>query len=151
MTPAMRNTLILALAFLIGACTRVGHILQKEPIRTLNFTGSHKVVAQCIQARLGGKEIADDPRNRVSRLAADDRYVIYSSAKGQSAEGLTHWAITVGKYNENEGFAEWRIVTPPATGRGPTSMPVETPLSDEAVKNYWGTVEDCARRAGKTP
>lgn len=113
--------------------------MQKEPARTMNFTGSHKAVAQCVQRRLGGKVQED-------RLG-DERYVIYDSAKGMSSEGLTHWAITIGKYSPDEGFAEWRYVATPPTSRGAMATPIETPLSQTAVNTYWGAVEDCVRLA----
>ena len=66
----MRNTAMVIAGLLIGACTRVGHIQRTEPIRTLNFDGSHNAVALCVQQRLGGKVLEE---------FAGERYVIYDS------------------------------------------------------------------------
>jgi|SRR5688572_17176957 hypothetical protein len=132
------NTAILVLVALLAACTRVGHIQQTEPIRTLKFTGSHKAVAQCIQQRLGAR-VQDD--------SFGEKYVLYDSAKNRQAEGLTHYSITVGRSGPDQGFAEWRIVGPT---RGPDRMgggPARQGLSDAVVQEFWKPVEDCAARA----
>src|SRR6185503_17258756 len=50
-TSAMRVAGILVLAYLIGACTRVGHIQRNEPVRVMTFAGSPQAVAQCVQLR----------------------------------------------------------------------------------------------------
>lgn len=135
MTRAVRNAAIIALAFLIGACVRLGHIQQTKPIRTLQFTGSHKAVAQCIQQRLSGK-VQDD--------SFGERYVIYDSAKGNEREGLTHYAITVGRTGADRGFAEWRIMRP-ARQAGPGTQ--ARPLTKSMVEQYWRPVQDCAAQA----
>lgn len=138
MTQALRNAAIVLLAFAAGACVQVGHIQQTKPVRTLKFTGSHKFVAQCVAQRLGGK-VHDD--------SFGERYVIYNAVKGKQTEGLTHYAITVGRTSANEGFAEWRIMRP-ARGPGPASArPEVPPLSSAAVEEYWTPVRDCAAQA----
>lgn len=134
---AARGAVVL-LGLFVVACTRVGHIQQTEPIRTLNFSGSHKAVAQCIQRRLGSK-VHDD--------SFGERYVLYDSTKGRQAEGLTHYSITVAKVGPDAGLAEWRIVTP-ARGPGPTQWPPRTPeLSRALLDEFWKPVEECAAQA----
>jgi hypothetical protein len=133
----MRNAAIIALVFLLGACVRVGDIQRTSPIRTMQFTGSHKSVAQCIHQRLGGR-VQDD--------SFGEKYVIYDSVKGQQQEGLTHYAITVGKIGPDKGFAEWRIMRPPRSGPA-SARPSIPPLTDAMVRAYWNPVEDCAARA----
>ena len=96
----------MALAFLAGACVRVGHIQQTQPVRTLQFTGSAAYVAKCVQARLGGK-VQD---------SFGDKIVIYNSAKASSRDGLTHYAFTISQLAKDYGSVEWRIMTPPADG-----------------------------------
>jgi hypothetical protein len=136
MTRAIRNAAIIALAFLAGACVKVGHIQQTVPIRTMYFTGSHKTVAQCIHQRLGG---------RVQDEAFGEKHVIYDSAKGRQAEGLTHYAITVGRSGPDQGFAEMRIMRP-ARGSGPATVPTPR-LTDAVVREYWTPVQECAAQA----
>jgi hypothetical protein len=132
------NTAILILVALLAACTKVGHIQRTEPVRTLNFTGSHKAVAQCIQQRLGAR-VQDD--------SFGEKYVLYDSAKNRQADGLTHYSITVGKVGADQGFAEWRIVAP-GRGPGPSQWPrQDNALSDAVVQDIWKPVEDCAARA----
>jgi len=148
MRPMIRNTAMMAALVLLGACVSVGRIQQTEPVRTTKFTGSHKVVAQCIQQRIGGK-VQDD--------SFGEKYVIYNSVKGQEAQGLTHYAITVARTGANQGIAEWRIVYPAsisgpemtqhrAADPGGLQAPPGT-LTDAAVQRYWGPVEDCVAGA----
>lgn len=136
MTQAIRNAAIIPLVFLVGACVRVGHIQQTVPIRTMYFTGSHKAVAQCIHQRLGGR-MQDD--------GFGEKYVIYDSAKGRQTEGLTHYAITVGRSGPDQGFAEMRVMRP-ARGPGPATVPPPI-LTDAVVREYWTPVQECATRA----
>jgi len=148
MRPMIRNAAMMAALVLLGACVSVGRIQQTEPVRTTKFTGSHKVVAQCIQQRIGGK-VQDD--------SFGEKYVIYNSVKGQEAQGLTHYAITVARIGANQGIAEWRI-TRPGQASGP-EMPGDRAsdpggfrapsgtLADAAVRFYWGAVEDCVAGA----
>jgi hypothetical protein len=135
MTRALRATTIAALALLAASCVRLGHIQQTEPIRTLQFTGDHKAVAQCVQQRLGGK---------VQEESLAERYVIYDSAKTHETEGLTHYAVTVGKSGPDKGFAEWRIMRP-ARQAGPGAP--GRPLSRAMIEQYWGPVQQCAKQA----
>jgi hypothetical protein len=140
----MKKTLfcagILVLAYLIGACTRVGHIQRTEPVRMMTFPASHTAVAQCVQQRLGAK----------LHNESFDRLVIYNSMKGRQAEGLTHYSITIGKAGEKGGFAEWRVVTP-ATSHAPGPAPLpKVELSDAVVQEIWKPVQDCAAQM-KTP
>jgi hypothetical protein len=137
MTRTIRYLAIIPLAFMAGACVQVGHIQQTKPVRTLEFTGSHKSVAQCIQRRVGGK-VQDD--------SFGERYVIYDSAKRNQAEGLTHYAITVGRIGADKGFAEWRIMRPPSDGPPSARRPIPK-LSDTMLEQYWKPVQDCAAQA----
>jgi hypothetical protein len=137
MTTAIRYAAILALAFVAGACVRVGHIQQTQPVRTLQFTGSAAYVAKCVHTRLGGK---------IQDASFGDRIVIYNSAKGQSREGLTHYSITIDQLAKDYGLAEWRIMTPPSDGT-PASNRGSPQLSESAVRQYWGPVEECAAQA----
>lgn len=136
MTQAIRGAAMITLALLAGACVQVGQIQQTNPIRTTSFTGSHKAVAQCVQQRLGG---------RVQDEGFGEKYVIYDSAKSRQSEGLTHWAVTVGRSAPERGFAELRVMRP-QRGRGPATVP-PPPLSGEVVREYWGPVQECAARA----
>ena len=141
-TSVMRVLGIVALAYLIGACTRVGHIQRVEPVQMLTFPGSHSAVAQCVQQRLNAKMSAE----------STDRFVVYNSAKGMQAEGITHYSITIGKAGEKGGFAEWRVLDSNAnTGNamqrsaGPTPAPdTKVRPSDAAVQRIWKPVQDCA-------
>src|SRR4029450_2973226 len=99
-TRAGRYAAILLIAACIGACTRVGHIQRTEPVQMMTFAGSYAAVAQCAQERLNAKMTAESV----------DRFVLYKSAKGMQAEGLTHYSITIGKAGEKGGFAEWRVL-----------------------------------------
>lgn len=135
MTQAMRNTTIVVLALLAGSCVTLAHIQQTQPIRTLQFTGDHKAVAQCVHRRLGGK-VQDD--------SFGERYVIYDSAKANEMQGLTHSAVTVGRTSPDKGFAEWRIMRP-ARQAGPGTS--ARPLTNAMVQQYWRPVQDCAAQA----
>jgi hypothetical protein len=128
---------IILLALLVGACVRLGHIQQTQPVRTMSFTGSHKTVAQCIQLRLGGK---------VHEESFGERYVIYNAVKGMQFEGLTHYAITVRNSGADQGSAEFRIMATPSHGTGTGRTPPPK-LSESAVQQYWSPVQDCAARA----
>ena len=135
----MRNAVaIIPLALLLGACVTVAQIQETKPIRTLQFTGSHKAVAQCIQQRLSGK-VQDD--------SLMERYVVYDSVKGHERDGLTHYAITVGKIGPDKGYAEWRIMRP-ARQAGPGTQ--ARPLSRAMIDQYWKPVQDCAAK-GEAP
>jgi hypothetical protein len=133
MTAIARNTAIVVAGYLIAACTQVGHIQQAEPIRTLNFHGSHKALAMCVQSRLGGK---------VREEFGGTRYIIYDSVKAEAASGLTHYSNTVSSFGDERGFAEWRVIR---TGRepGPAGRP-PPPLTLDALRQYWVPVEQCA-------
>ena len=133
-TSAMRVAGILVLAYLIGACTRVGHIQRNEPVRVMTFAGSPQAVAQCVQLRLGGKLQTDSA----------DRFVVYDSVKGRQAEGITHYAVTLGKAPEKGSFAELRVVRP-AAAPGP-GVPGRVPSARDAINEYWQTVRDCAAK-----
>jgi hypothetical protein len=131
----MRNApAIICLALLLGACVTVAQIQETKPIRALQFAGSHKAVAQCIQQRLGGK-VQDD--------SLMERYVIYNSVKGHERDGLTHYAITVGRIGPDKGYAEWRIMRP-ARQAGPGTF--ARPLTNAMVEQYWKPVQDCAAK-----
>lgn len=144
LTQAARGTVAIALGFLVGACVRVGHIQQTEPIRTLNFTGSHKAVAQCLQQRLGGQVLEE------SFL---DRYVIYDSVKGeQHIYGITHYSVTVTRISANEGVVTWRAVRPPeAAPGGPRREPSSGDPLAAAAQKYWTAVERCVDQAKAKP
>jgi hypothetical protein len=130
----MRNAaVIIPLALLLGACVTVAQIQQTQPIRTLQFTGSHDTVAKCVHQRLGGK----------MQNEFGERYVIYDSAKAHEREGLTHYAVTVGRVSADKGFAEWRIMRP-ARQAGPGTQ--GRPLSRAMVDQYWQPVQDCAAK-----
>ena len=131
----MRNAAaIIPLTLLLGACVTVSQIQETKPVRALQFTGSHKAVAQCIQQRLGGK-VQDD--------SLMERYVVYNSVKGNEREGLTHYAITIGRAGPDKGYAEWRIMRP-ARQAGPGTL--ARPLTNAMVDQYWKPVQDCAAK-----
>ena len=135
MTQAVRKGAIIVAGLLMAACVQLGDIQRTKPVRTLQFTGSHKAVAQCIHQRVGGK-VQDD--------SFGERYVLYDSAKGHEREGLTHYAITVGRTGPDNGFAEWRIMTPPRQAGPGTSA---RSLTNAMVQQYWTPVQECAARA----
>jgi hypothetical protein len=136
-TSAMRVAGILVLAYLIGACTRVGHIQRNEPVRMMTFAGSYQAVAQCTQQRLS------------ARLQADgaDRVVVYDSTKSKQAEGFTHYAISFGKASEKESFAEMRVQRSPVSPGPGQPSGGRVPLSRSAVDEFWKAVVDCAAQA----
>jgi hypothetical protein len=125
------------LALLLGACVTLDQIQRTSPIYATSFTGSHKAVAQCVHQRLGGR-LHEDPFER--------KYVIYNAVKASHAEGLTHYAITVGQRSSDLGFAEWRVMTAATSDRNPRRA--ISRLSSTAVQQYWAPVEDCAAKAG---
>lgn len=131
-----KSALILLAALLLGACVSVGEIQQTQPIRSLQFTGSHKAMAQCVQQRLGGKRQEE---------SYGERYVIYDSAKGQEREGLTHWAVTLAANGADKGTAEWRIIRPARQAGMPSRS-----LSRAMIDQYWKPVQDCAGK-GEAP
>ena len=135
-TRAIRCAAILLLALWIGACTNVGHIQREAPVRTMTFAASHQTAAQCLQERLGGK----------LQTESADRLVVYDSVKGRQSEGITHYAITVGKAGEKSGFAELRVVRSPPTP-GPKLPASGVPSARNVIGEYWKTVQDCAARA----
>jgi hypothetical protein len=120
-----RNTGIIVLFFLVGACVTVGDIQRTAPIRTVNFKGSATSVAQCIQQRLFAKV----------RPGGIDRYVVYDSVKNLQGQGLTHYSMTVVTTGPGEGVVEWRIV------RSGDEL-------DPAVeKMFWSPAKACAEQA----
>ncbi|HEV3010526.1 MAG TPA: hypothetical protein VGX52_15975 [Burkholderiales bacterium] len=129
---------IILLAFLGAACVRLGHIQQTQPVRTTKFTGSHTAVAKCIHQRIGG---------RLQDESFGERYVIYDSVKGQTQEGLTHYAITVGRTGADQGFAEWRVMRPARRADPASARQGIPPLTDAVVQQYWNPVRDCAAQA----
>jgi len=135
-----RGNTVVFLACLIGACTRVGHIQQTAPVRSMTFTGSHVAVAQCVHRRLGG---------RIQDEGFGERYVIYDAVKAKQADGLTHFAVTVGRREANRGFAEWRVMRP-TRAPGPNQPPVPR-LSDAALQEYWRPVQECALTSPSPP
>ena len=136
-TRAIRCAAILLLALWIGACTNVGHIQREDPVRTMTFAASHQSAAQCLQHRLGAK----------LQTESADRLVVYDAVKGRHSEGITHYAVTVGKAGEKGGFAELRVVRP-APARGPTLPPgSRVPSARDAINEYWKTVQECAAQA----
>jgi hypothetical protein len=133
MTAIARNTVILVAGCLIAACTQLGHIQQTTPVRTLNFNGSHKALAMCVESRLKGK---------LREEFGGTRYVIYDSVRAQAAQGLTHYSVTVSGYGPERGIAEWRVIrTPREPGPAGRQAP---PLTLEALRQYWVPVEQCA-------
>jgi hypothetical protein len=132
-THAMRAAGIVLLACLIEACTGVGHIQRNEPVRTMKFTGDYKVVAQCVHGRLGG---------RIQTEAAS--FVVYDAVKARQAEGITHYAVTVGPAPGKSGFAELRIMRPVSHPGPPSSQPPATRASAALIDEYWKPVRDCA-------
>jgi hypothetical protein len=148
MTPVVRSTgIALVFVFLAGACVQVGHIQQTTPVRTMNFTGSAKTVAHCIQQRFQGK---------VMQESFTERYVIYNAVKGdQATDGITHYSITVAQTGANQGTAEWRVVVPrddtPMAGKPPSTRRASTlGFPESTVQKYWPPVEACAAQAAKS-
>jgi hypothetical protein len=144
MAQALRGTAFILLGFLAGACVKLGHIQQKEPVRTISFTGSPKAVAQCIQQRLGGK---------VQEESFNNRFVIYDSAKGAEREyGITHYSVTVSQISPNEGVAAFRVATGAADSTysnvPPSGSAAETGgLRDVTAQKYWTPVVRCVEQA----
>lgn len=136
MAQPVRSLGIILPSLLFGACVSLEDIQQRPAIYSTRFTGSHTTVAQCIRHRLGGRMRGD---------SLGEKYVIYNAVKSKSAQGLTHYAITVGKSGPDEGFAEWRIMTPATSGQGP--RPAVSGLTYAALQEYWIPVEECAARA----
>jgi hypothetical protein len=132
MTQAMRSAPIIAGLFLLGACTTLARIQETEPVRTAKFTGSPKIVAQCIQLRLNGK---------VEAPGFGEKFVVYDSVKGERSQGLTHYSITIAETGPNQGVVEWRIVRPGEGGD----------MTDAMVRKYWTPVQDCTTPAKNTP
>jgi hypothetical protein len=136
-TRAIRCAAIFLVALWIGACTNVGHIQRQDPVRTMTFAGSPQAAAKCLQGRLGGKLQTDSA----------GRLVVYDAVKGRQSEGITHYAITMGKAGEKGGFAELRVMRP-APAPGPSLPPgSRVPSAQYAINEYWRTVHQCAAQA----
>ena len=101
-TLVARSAAFAILACLIGACTTVEDIQQTRAVTSLQFESS------------------------------GERYVVYNSVKGQSSEGLSHYAITVGRSGSDSGFAELRVMAPASSGRFGRNR-----LSQSAMQTYW--------------
>ena len=147
---ALRATASIGMVFLLGACVRLGHIQREDPIRTLEFTGSHKAIAGCAQQRVGGK---------VQDQAFGSSYVVYDSVKGaQRNLGITHYSITFADSGNNRGVATLRFVS----ARGEDMMAYRaTPIGggaqrpdgpvDAAFQKYWTPVVNCAAQTKTAP
>lgn len=120
-----RSLGIFALFFLISACVTVGELQREAPIKTVNFKGSVRLVAECIQQRLFAKV----------RLDGFEKYIIYDSVKNMSGKGLTHYSLTVAKTGSNEGVVEWRI------------MKSEEALDPTVERMFWIPAKTCAEEA----
>ena len=129
-----RVAAIVAGAWLIGACTTVNDIQQTRAVTSLQFTGSALGVAECVHRRLGG---------RMQTESSGERYVVFDSVKQQTAEGLSHYAITIGRSGSDSGFAELRVMAPASSGRFGRNR-----LSQGAMQTYWTPVEECAKTKG---
>ena len=143
-TRSMNKVAIITLVFLSGACTRLANIQEQQPVRTLNFTGSYKTMAQCVQHRIGGQ---------VREEGFGSTFVIFDSVKRTQAEdGITHYSITITQSGANVGTAAWRVVLDRTTGQqGTTGKPFagqQAPGTDgfpeQTVAKYWKPVENCA-------
>jgi hypothetical protein len=132
MTRVARIAFFPAAALGIVACTTVDDIQQTRAVTSLQFNGSPVAVAECVQRRLGA---------RLRTESAGERYVVYNSVKGQTAEGLSHYAITVGRSGSDSGYAELRVQAPATSGRFGRNR-----LSPRAMQTYWAPVEECARK-----
>jgi len=131
----LRAAVVCGLAFLASACVVGLEEIQRQPlVRALFFEGSAREVATCVQQRLGAKLVSD---------SVPERFVVYDSVKGMSARGLTHYAITIAAQNNEQGYAEWRIMDPSPPGYA------RTPLSYEATQLIWNPVEACARNPNR--
>ena len=136
-TLAMRCAAMFLLALWIGACTSVGHIQREDPVRTMTFAGSHQAAAKCLQNRLGGK----------LQTESAERLVVYDAVKGRQAEGITHYAVTLGVAGEKGAFAELRVRRP-APAPGPSLPPgSRVPSAQYAINEYWTAVRECATQA----
>jgi hypothetical protein len=136
-TRTIRCAALFLLALWIGACTNVGHIQREDPVRTMTFAGSHQAAAKCLQNRLGGK----------LQTESAERQVVYDAVKGRQSEGITHYAITVGRAGEKGAFAELRVMRP-APVHGINLPPgSRVPSAQYAINEYWRTVHQCAAQA----
>ena len=133
-TLVARAAAITLLGCLIGACTTVADIQQTAAVTSLQFNGSTLAVAECVHRRLGGRMQTEVP---------GERYVVYDSVKAQSSEGLSHYAVTVGRSGSDSGFAELRVMAPASSGRFGRNR-----LSPVAMRTYWTPVEECAKTKG---
>jgi len=125
----LRAAVVCGLAFLASACVGLEEIQRQPLVRALYFEGSAREVATCVQRRLGAKLVSD---------SLPERFFVYDSVKGMSARGLTHYAITIAAQNNEQGYAEWRILDPKPAGYA------RTPLAYEATQLIWHPVEVCA-------
>ena len=149
MALSLRKATVVIGLFVLASCTSVGRIQQTEPVRTTKFTGSNKAVAQCVQQRVGGK---------VQDEGFGEKYIVYDSAKGLEAWGLTHYAFTIARTGPDQGVVEWRVVSP-QRGTDPYSEqlrrssspgavpPPQGTLADAAIRRFWDPAQDCAARA----
>ena len=129
---------VAALPFLVGACVGLEDIQQREPTRTMNFTGSYGAIAECVHRRVGG---------RMQYESLHGAYVIYDSVKAtQYKDGISHYSITIARTDLGQGTASVRIVFTPDTPqlaqeRRRRLNAGEVQISP--VEKYWTPVVDC--------
>lgn len=120
---------------------RVEDIQMREPVRTMNFTGSHREIAYCVQQGL---------RGRLTQEAFNDAYVIYDSVKGtQNYDGISHYSVTIAASGPDRGIASVRVVFIPETPEMALERRRRVNAGDirvSPVEKYWGWVESCVQQ-----
>jgi hypothetical protein len=141
----MRKTALAALPLLAGACAAgVDDIQQRDPVRTMNFTGPHRDVAYCVQGRLNG---------RLRHEAFRDTFVIYDSVKRtQHYDGVSHYSVTVAPAGPDRGTADVRVVFIPDTPELARERRRRAHAGDiriSPVEKYWTTIQDCVTQVNE--
>lgn len=117
----MRIVVVLVLSLFLTSCLRLAHLLQTPPIRTMAFSGSYEKVAQCAQARVGGKTHRDPLQKRIS---------VYDAVNYLEHRGVSHYALVFVQNADGSGLAEFR--------KRPFG-----PIQDSMIARFWTPVVDC--------
>ena len=119
----MRKAIILVL--LLSACTRAATIAEAPVHRSLTFSASQAVVAQCAKTALRARMLTEPAKQRI---------VVYNNPTTRYDEGITHYAM-VFRPRDKGGIVEFR------------KLPAG-PLAKAMMTRFWNPVERCAKQSG---
>lgn len=125
----MKKIVVLTILTLsVTACIRLAHLEKTPPTRTVEFSGNHAEVAQCVFERVGGK-VHKDPLNK--------RIAVFDSVNFLQPQGVTHYALIFIERPNGGGLAEFR------------KRP-EGPIDNSMITRFWTPVEQCIKQAARS-